>query len=363
MAHNNSRSPRFNAARGEDYLVFMEYVNNINYNYGTRGGCYGGENTAAIASYNGLNSAHECNFMNNYYKPGPQSSKTELWFVNSSYAREGATSWAPAKWWVDGNMAEGFPTVTADNWKGMAAEVYSIDQIKATERIVPENPYYKYTLAGPVGTYLPRRYMIDKYQSATDAYESVLANAGTINRDKVEARVVDDVRKGIATYGGSLGSTSGIIDKETDAEGFYDYATDYTVPVDTDGDGMPDVWETSVGLDATVADNNRLNSDGYTALEVYLASIMGEAMSTDFSLSGIDGIIESIDVEYDPVSGELRIDPKAIGSSLSLYTVDGRLLSRRVITSAITPVALPEGIALVYIQGRNIAPRIMKICM
>ena len=63
LAHNNSRSPRFNGARGDDYVVFMEYINNVNYNFGS-GGAYGGENTADIVKYNGKNSAHECNFIN-----------------------------------------------------------------------------------------------------------------------------------------------------------------------------------------------------------------------------------------------------------------------------------------------------------
>ena len=34
LAGNDSRSPRFNGARGEDYVVFMEYVNNVNFNWG-----------------------------------------------------------------------------------------------------------------------------------------------------------------------------------------------------------------------------------------------------------------------------------------------------------------------------------------
>ncbi|MDE6393943.1 MAG: hypothetical protein K2K77_01265, partial [Duncaniella sp.] len=145
LAHNNSRSARLNGARGEDYVVFMEYVNNVNYNYGKRGGCYGGENTANISSYNGLNSAHECNFMGNYYKPGVNSDKSKVEFVKSSYARSGATSWAPAKWYVSGNKAEGIANATADNWQGMAAETYPLSQIKADERIVTATPYYKYS--------------------------------------------------------------------------------------------------------------------------------------------------------------------------------------------------------------------------
>lgn len=96
LADNKSRSPRINGARGEDYVVFLEYINNVNYNFGGNGGCYGGENTADITSYNGMNSAHECNFIGNYYKPGPASNKSGVVLVTSSYARSGATSWGPA---------------------------------------------------------------------------------------------------------------------------------------------------------------------------------------------------------------------------------------------------------------------------
>ena len=47
----------------------------------------------------------------------------------------------------------------------------------------------------------------------------------------------------------------------------------YTRPAnyDTDGDGMPDAWEISVGLNPAVADNNGdYDNDGYTNLEEYL---------------------------------------------------------------------------------------------
>lgn len=361
LANNNSRSPRFNGARGDDYVVFIEYANNVNYNYGTRGGCYGGENTAGISSYNGMNSAHECNFMNNYYKPGTNSSKTELWFVNSSYAREGATSWAPAKWWVDGNFAEGFAAANADNWKAMNAEGYSLDKIRADERIVPANPYYKYTVAGVVGAYVPQRYMLSGYHTAAEAYDYVLSHAGTVNRDKVERRVAEEARTGKNTYGGSLGIKRGIIDKETDAEGFYKYDTDYDVPVDTDGDGMPDRWEASVGLDSNVADNNRLNADGYTALEVYLASLMGESMSADFSTSSIESIVVAADIHYDSATGVLTVGPEAVGATVSVYSVDGRLLRTQTITSRTTGMYLPGGVSLMHLHGNGITPRVLKV--
>ena len=47
LANNLKRSCRFNGSRGEDYVSYIEYFNNVTFNYGGGGnGCYGGENTA-----------------------------------------------------------------------------------------------------------------------------------------------------------------------------------------------------------------------------------------------------------------------------------------------------------------------------
>ena len=99
----------------------------------------------------------------------------------------------------------------------------------------------------------------------------MLDNVGTINRDSVEQRIISDVRKGTATYGGASYGR-GALDSESDAEGFYPYSTDYTVPADTDADGMPDAWETAHGYNPSQPDNNTVTPSGYTALETYLNS-------------------------------------------------------------------------------------------
>jgi len=361
LAHNNSRSARLNGARGEDYVVFMEYANNVNYNYGKRGGCYGGENSAAISSYDGKNSAHECNFMNNYYKPGANSDKNSVEFVNSSYARDGATSWAPAKWYVNGNKAEGLPTPTADNWKGMAAETYSLAQIKADSRITTATPWYRHTAAGPVGSYIPEKYMLENIETADAALATVLAKAGTINRDKVETRVINDTRTGKnANVGGIL--RNGIIDNETQAEGFFAYAA-AAAPTDTDGDGMPDQWERANGLNPEVADNNLVNSEGYTALEAYINSLMGESYADDFRQSGIETITSaSSDISYDAASAQLHVGESAIGATLTVYTTDGRTMTAfRISGGTISLASLPAGIYLLHIHGPAITPAVIKI--
>lgn len=366
LAHNNSRSPRFNGARGEDYVVFMEYINNVNYNFGGTGGCYGGENTADITSYNGLNSAHECNFMNNYYKAGPASNAaSSVKFVNSSYARSGATSWGPAKWYVNGNMVENNATANANNWTAMTVETYSLSDIRVDERIVTTTPYYKYALSGNVGTYDPAKYMIAEtdIESAEEAYATVLDKAGTINRDKIEERIASEAKSGTNTYKGSVSSKNGIIDLETDAEGFYAYSTDYTVPADTDGDGMPDEWERANGLDATVADQNTLNAEGYTALEVYLNSLMGETMDTDFSTGIVAVDASDAAFSYDSESGILTVGEDAIGCILKVYTTDGVLRSMTTIRSTKTRIDTKSdgSCNVLQLSGKNIRPRMLKV--
>ncbi len=362
LANNYSRSPRFNGARGEDYLVFMEYVNNVNYNFGKSNACYGGENTADITEYNGLNSAHECNFMNNYYKTGSAyTDASSVKYVESSYARSGATSWAPAQWYVDGNVIEGNTTGTSDNWQAMSAETYTLDQIKSEERIVPENAYYKYSVLGNVGTYEPSRYMMYDFETAEEAFNTVVDEAGTINRDKVEQRIADEAKNGTYTYTGTKQGLLGIIDLESDAEGFFDYSTDYTVPTDTDADGMPDEWETANGLDPNVADQNMVNADGYTALEVYLNSLMGETQNTDFT-TGISTLSISVpSISYTSATSTLNVSDDAIGATLRVYTTDGRMILAKRITSQQTYLGnLPLGVILLMVEGNGITPRVLK---
>ncbi len=358
LAHNYSRSSRINGARGEDYVVFMEYVNNVNYNFGKNNSCYGGENTADITEYNGLNSAHECNFMNNYYKNGPVFSSQPYFFM-SSYARDGATSWAPAQWYVDGNVAEGFDAITADNWSGISVETYTLAQIKADERITTATPYYKWTATSTSGDYTPETYMMYDFQTAAEAYETVVGTAGTVNRDKVETRVVNDVRNGSYTYAGSA-MGKGIIDTENDAEGFFDYA-DAQPLTDTDNDGMPDEWETANGFDPSDAsDRNTLNDEGYTALEVYLNSLMGETTDYDFTqdaVADVKVITNSVNLAGDI----LTVGDDAIGAALSIYTTDGRCVSSRTIKANETELSnLPSGVVLIKVEGKNITPVVLK---
>lgn len=255
LANNDSRSPRINGASNPkgDRNVFLEYINNVNFNWGRRNSCYGGENEA------GEGSSHECNFVGNYYKPGPAHPDDNV-LIELSNARKGKQLTSPSIWFVKGNVMEGVRT--KDNWALISNKAeFSIDQQKIGKRLQTAD-YQKY---------------LTKAESAKKAYRHVLERAGTIHRDAVECRVVEDVRSGQPKYQGLSAQKPGIIDCPADADGWPQYADSETV-VDNDHDGMADEWERAHGLDPNNPDdrNNVISKAGYTALEVYLNSLMGE---------------------------------------------------------------------------------------
>ena len=118
---------------------------------------------------------------------------------------------------------------------------------------------------------------LTKAESARKAYKKVLAKAGTIHRDVVERRIIEDVRSGRPRYQGLSAHKPGIIDSPADAEGWPQYADAQSV-ADNDHDGMADEWERAHGLNPNDPDdrNKVISKAGYTALEVYLKSLMGE---------------------------------------------------------------------------------------
>ena len=273
LVNNNKRSCRFNGAQSNDYVVYLDYINNVNYNFeGGSNGCYGGENTAKLAEgeYNGLNSAHECNFVNNYYKAGPNTTNTK-YFVSVEKARSGATSWGPSKWYLSGNIFDGVPAATEDNWSAVNVKFYTKEDSRVDTLIRPATPWWRWTQDSIYGRYDfdTYAYAASNYESAEEAYETVLDTAGVFPRDHVGLRLIEDTRAGSYTYTGSQTKKKGIIDTETDAEGFYDYPEADALS-DLDADGMPDFWEALNGTDPLNPDNNTLHESGYTMLEMYL---------------------------------------------------------------------------------------------
>ena len=89
------------------------------------------------------------------------------------------------------------------------------------------------------------------------AYEKVLQYAGaSLRRDIIDQRIVKEVREGTSTWTGSKDEKPrpGIIDTVGDTEGYPEVKSLKAWP-DTDGDGIPDIWEEAYGLDPNNPDD------------------------------------------------------------------------------------------------------------
>ncbi|MFK7817689.1 MAG: pectate lyase [Planctomycetaceae bacterium] len=247
LAHHSSRNPRFASGCGN-----TDYRNNVVYNWGYAS-CYGAE-----AKQKGKDKFNfsKVNMVGNYYKPGPATDparKAQLAAPSSRGADD------KGSWHVAGNVVEGSPEVTANNWSGLRGDNF----IKLDE---------------------PWKAMPIRQQTATEAFKSVLAHAGATlpKRDAVDARIIQEVRRGTATYEGiyktrkrvaDKSKITGIIDSQKDVGGWPELKS-VPAPKDSDHDGMPDEWEVSKGLNPNDGtDRNKIAAAGYTMLEVYLNSM------------------------------------------------------------------------------------------
>ena len=258
LAHHTNRTPRLCGSRytGKPGEERVELFNNVIYNYGSDG-AYAGEG----GSYN---------FLNNYYKPGPYTAtKSSYNRLFTAYADDGKNENKKGTHGVfhfEGNYID--PTCDRLSEKKRKS-VMAVNQDNAAGLVVKDEFAPKSELLSAAAFDIAEHTTL---QPTWDAYESVLLHAGaSLRRDKHDARIVDEVRRGTYTYEGSHGSTLGMIDQPSDVGGWGEYRQT-AAPADTDGDGMPDAWEQAHGLNpADSADGATYNLDPhYTNLEVYL---------------------------------------------------------------------------------------------
>ena len=249
LAHHSSRNPRIESGVVDN----VDLRNNVIYNWGFNS-CYGGENATV-------------NIVNCYYKYGPATgSGVRSRIANPTLQKDDSgAAIVPhvyGQWYVNGNYVYGSAAVTNDNWLGINPEGGD-----AERSLCQSTTPFPVAATYPVTT-----------QSAQDAYDLVLDNAGcSLVRDSVDTRIIEEVRTGTATYGGTTGEGLGIIDSQ-ETVGGWPALTEETRPSgwDTDADGMPDAWEIANGLDETIAaDRNDYTLDAdYTNLEVYINSLV-----------------------------------------------------------------------------------------
>ncbi|ALJ01754.1 hypothetical protein DC20_21465 (plasmid) [Rufibacter tibetensis] len=248
IANQVSRTVRFNGARAHDTIALVDYRNNVVYNWGRENACYGGE----VEIPNGQS---KVNLVNNYYKPGP-ATPPNLKFVHANYTASKARG--VGEWYLSGNVMKGHSQMTNDNWLGLDLSELPAGNRGQAKAAAPFQVRVKVPL-----------------ESAETAYKRVLQDAGASfpSRDEVDARVVEETRKGTASGYGSFGK-AGIIDSPAGVGGWpaYDAAK---APDDSDHDGMPDAWEKKHGLNPNDAEdrNGDRDKDGFTNLEEYLNRI------------------------------------------------------------------------------------------
>ena len=275
MAHHESRVPRLGPRYTTQLDERLDMRNNVLYNWAGNG-CYGGE-------------AMKVNIVNNYYKPGPGTAQISavrqrriagIGIRTSQYVKTypayQPTEHIWGKFYVDGNVNSKYSDVTNDNW------TYGIyNQITNSDN----DNLFTATTKDTIKLSQPIDFVYVTTHTATDAYKKVLAYAGCcLTRDDVDQLIINDTQNGLATHTGS-GNHNGIIDSQEDNKpvdadanwSAWPTLNSTEAPVDTDGDGMPDSWETANGLDPNNAkDGSIVGEDGYTNLENYLNSIVAE---------------------------------------------------------------------------------------
>ena len=262
----------------------FNFVNNVIFNWHMRT-VDGGDYTAMF------------NMINNYYKPGPATPKgspVSHRIVKPETGRSKHPYKVYGRVYAHGNIVEGSPEVTADNWNGGIQVEGRHDAGEYTNQIRANQPFQ-----------MP--YV--RIMSADEAYNYVLNNVGaTIPcRDKVDEIIVNEVRTGEIYYEKKLpkenpyGDTWGLAEKSQKADGTFRYRRfdndSYKLGIitdprqmggypeykgepylDTDMDGMPDAWEQQNGLNPNDASdaNGDCTGDGYTNIEKYINGISTE---------------------------------------------------------------------------------------
>jgi len=227
-----------------EYAGRLDLRNNVVYNWKSR------------ATDGG---AHEVNFVNNYYQPGPAT--TFFFALNAQYGGFPGSQ----RYYFDGNVMSGQFSLTNQS-AGRKASTERGGSLPKDYSPWSDTPFFE--------SYV-------KTHTAQEAYDNVLANVGCNfpALDEHDTRVIAEVRAGSAKFKGGKTGLPGLPDSQDDVGGWDNYPeVKRPADWDTDRDGMPDEWEKRAGLnpkDAADGGTDR-NGDGYANLEEYLGSLVGE---------------------------------------------------------------------------------------
>ena len=313
LANHDSRNPRFCGSRYSNRpdLEMVDYRNNVIYNWGSN---------SAYAAEGG-----SYNMVNNYYKAGLATSSSSRTRIIQPYPDDGSNNQPKGtygKFYISGNYMSASPANTADNWLGVTPHSsFSTNAPGVTKNDLKSDTEFP---ASNVTTH-----------SAQNAYLKVLDFVGaSLVRDEVDIRIIHDVQTGTATFmTGGNGSVNGIIDTQSAVGGWPELKT-LPAPVDSDNDGMPDVWEDATGLKKNDPSDAQLTTvDGkYPNVEVYINSLV-ETITENQLKDALFSSVQTIHKTDNPVkiylnnsSGQLQISHQQIISLIKVYSITGTLL-------------------------------------
>lgn len=333
IAHVQNRAPRFNGARyawdGYDKTLYsstvdaerVDFRNCVMYNWGTGSACYGGPGGGYI------------NIVNNYYKAGPgtknKTTVTQVTVATSGNAdkKHPELYGYSSRYFINGNYVTAASSPDNYDWKGVKYDGGLLS--KDNEKYIKDAAHLfgdkvEYTNIGTVDCV---RLNLDSQidpgivttHEATVAYAKLLENCGaSLYRDAADIRYAEEARTGTVTFNGDVAyvdkngkvyatsNTKGILDFINDPAGEENPKTASfpTLPsnvrpdgFDSDGDGIPDAWETANGLNPDDASDGKLftlDSKGwYDNFEVYLSSLVEHIMK-----AGNADAISSVDEYY-----------------------------------------------------------------
>ena len=353
IAHVQNRAPRFNGARydwdGYDKTLYensiqaerVDFRNCVMYNWGNGNGCYGGPGGGYI------------NMINNYYKAGPGTkNKTRVTQVSVSDASNGGDNPFPgyaSRYYINGNYVTAASSPENYDWQGVIYDsgLYTINgekYIADPNHYYGENQTYEKNTNGVDCIRLKLDEPIDAGEVTTHkaqtAFEKVLKYCGaSFVRDACDVRYAEEAENGTTTFMGAIVKRAGILDIINDPEGTEDPTTasyptlreeKRPADFDTDGDGIPDEWETANGLnpsDANDGNEYTIDSEGiYTNIEVYLNSLVEHIMK-DGNADAEDAVNEYYP-KYNSASGIKEIANSVELKKITYTTLSGQNINQ-----------------------------------
>ncbi len=267
-ADHTSRNPRFGGgyagAADNSHVAVVQFSNNVIYNWGFNT-AYGGGQTFT-------------NFVENYEIAGPGTrDSVKDWVINPGETGKLGGFYINNNY-INGRKVGLLDTIEKINENGKFAGNPDGNTVTTISSV----PYTSKDSVGPNEGKVNEgfdEYIENGIEDGSAILDKILAQAGATypRRDAIDARLTAEVENRIGRYVNTEHEVGGYLSAPNEV------VESHPADWDTDGDGIPDKWETENGLNPNDASDGRAVSkdskeamgyDGYTNLEVYLSSIV-----------------------------------------------------------------------------------------